>query len=75
MTFATYLNLPNTPEAFRDMIARFKTKKIDAGYVDDHCFANVLSGGMFSDIGFLVTKGKEEIWSSCLLYQWIEDVT
>ena len=32
--FATYLNLPNTPEAFRDMIARFKTKKIDAGYVE-----------------------------------------
>ncbi len=42
------------------MIARFKTKKIDAGYVDNHCFANVLSGGMFSDIGFLVTKEEKE---------------
>ena len=31
--FATYLNLPNTPEAFRDMIARFKTKKIKWWYV------------------------------------------
>lgn len=66
--FATYLNLPNTPEAFRDMIARFKTKKIDAGYVDDHCFANVLSGGMFSDIGFIVTKEEKKKFGPLAYY-------
>ena len=58
----------DTPEAFRDMIARFKTKKIDAGYVDDHCFANVLSGGMFSDIGFLVTKEEKKKFGPLAYY-------
>ena len=56
--FANYLKLPTTPDAFAQMIKDFKTIKADVGQEahSDICFANVLSGGMFSDIAFQVTK-------------------
>lgn len=56
--FANYLKLPTTPHDFAKMIKNFKTIKADVGQEahSDICFANVLSGGMFSDIAFMVTK-------------------
>ncbi|MGF0145008.1 diacylglycerol/lipid kinase family protein, partial [Sharpea azabuensis] len=56
--FANYLKLPTTPHEFAKMIKNFKTIKADVGQEahSDICFANVLSGGMFSDIAFMVTK-------------------
>jgi len=54
--FANCLELPDTPSAFARMIKDFNVQPVDVGKVDDHYFANVLSGGMFSDIAFQVPR-------------------
>ena len=37
-----------------------KIMKVDVGQVNDSYFANVIAGGMFSDISFQVTKAEKE---------------
>lgn len=54
--FATYMELPTRPKEFAKMVKKFDTIAIDVGSINDRCFANVCSGGMFSDIAFQVSK-------------------
>ena len=58
--FATYLNLPQTPKEFCDMIADFKLKKVDVGKVNEKYFINVVAAGLLSDTGFKVSKNKRQ---------------
>lgn len=66
--FATYLKLPNTPDAFVAMINNFTIKEIDVGQISNDCFANVVAGGMFSDIGFQVTKEEKNTFGPLAYY-------
>jgi len=53
--FATYLGLPKNYDELINLINTFHVEDIDVGQVGDHVFANVVSGGMFSDIAFQVS--------------------
>ncbi len=66
--FATVLDLPHQPHDFVKMIKNFQTMKIDVGSIDDQCFVNVLSGGMFSDIGFQVTRAEKNAFGPLAYY-------
>lgn len=57
--FATYLNLPQEPEEFCEMIRSFNLKEVDVGRANGSCFINVVAAGMFSDVGFKVSKDKK----------------
>lgn len=59
--FATYLKLPKTPAQFIKMIQEFHMEDIDVGKLYNRYFINVVSGGMFSDIGFKVTREAKNI--------------
>lgn len=54
--FASYLKLPTSTQAFVNMIKSMKTITADIGKVNEHYFANVIAGGMFTDISFHVSK-------------------
>lgn len=58
--FASYLKLPTKPKDFIKMIQNMKTIQVDIGQANEHYFANVVAGGMFSDIAFQVTKSEKE---------------
>lgn len=66
--FANYLNLPMKSDAFVDMINRFHTEKIDVGTVQGNVFANVVAGGMFSDIAFQVEAKDKNMWGPMAYY-------
>lgn len=57
--FATYLKLPQESAEFCSMIKDFDCKKVDVGRVNDSYFINVVAAGMFSDVGFRVSKDKK----------------
>lgn len=58
--FANHLKLPQDPHEFIKMIQNMKTMKVDVGKVNESYFANVIAGGMFSDISFQVSKAEKE---------------
>ncbi len=66
--FSTHLKIPRSVERFVDMICNMKTIDVDIGKVNDHYFANVVAGGMFSDIGFQVSKGDKERFGPLAYY-------
>ena len=66
--FATHLNLPQTTKGFVKMIQQMKTMKVDVGQVNNNYFANVIAGGMFSDISFQVTKPEKERFGPLAYY-------
>ena len=66
--FATYLNLPQTPREFCDMIADFQLKKVDVGKVNDKYFINVVAAGLLSDTGFKVSKDKKAVMGKLAYY-------
>ena len=66
--FATYLNLPQTPKEFCDMIADFKLKKVDVGKVNGKYFINVVAAGLLSDTGFKVSKDKKAVMGKLAYY-------
>lgn len=66
--FATYLNLPQTPEEFCEMIRNYRLKEVDAGKVNDQYFINVVAAGMLSDIGFKVDKDKKALLGKLAYY-------
>ena len=66
--FATHLNLPSKTNEFIKMIKTFNTKRVDVGKVNDEYFANVLAGGMFSDISFHVSKADKEKFGPLAYY-------
>ena len=66
--FATYLNLPQTPKEFCDMIADFKLKKVDVGKVNEKYFINVVAAGLLSDTGFKVSKDKKAVMGKLAYY-------
>ena len=65
---ATYLNLPQTPEQFCEMVRAFHLKPVDAGKVNDKYFINVVAAGMLSDVGFKVEKDKKAILGKLAYY-------
>ena len=66
--FANYLNLPVKVSDFVEMINHFHTEKIDVGEVQGQVFANVVAGGMFSDIAFQVTSKDKNTWGPLAYY-------
>lgn len=66
--FANHLNLPTTIDEFIKMIKQMKTMKVDVGKVNDRYFANVIAGGMFSDISFQVSKIDKERFGPLAYY-------
>lgn len=66
--FASYLNLPLESDDFIDMINNFHTEKIDVGIVENKVFANVVAGGMFSDIAFEVSSKDKNRFGSLAYY-------
>lgn len=66
--FANHLNLPQTSDKFIKMIKNMKTMDVDIGKVNQQYFANVIAGGMFSDIGFQVSKEEKEKFGPLAYY-------
>lgn len=66
--FANHLHLPQDTNHFIKMIENRTTIKVDVGKVNDQYFANVIAGGMFSDISFQVTKAEKERLGSLAYY-------
>lgn len=66
--FANHLHLPQTIDTFIHMLKAMKTIKVDIGQVNDSYFANVIAGGMFSDISFKVTKAEKERFGPLAYY-------
>ncbi|MCI9092801.1 MAG: diacylglycerol kinase family lipid kinase [Coprobacillus sp.] len=66
--FANHLQLPRSTRKFIDMIKEMKTMKVDIGKVNHQYFANVIAGGMFSDISFQVSKSEKEKFGPLAYY-------
>lgn len=66
--FANHLKLPNNVHDFLKMLKQMKTMKVDVGQVNDSYFANVIAGGMFSDISFQVSKSDKEKFGPLAYY-------
>jgi len=66
--FANYLKLPAKSKAFAEMINDFRVEPVDVGEINGSCFANVISGGMFSDIAFQVTKEEKNTFGPLAYY-------
>lgn len=66
--FANHLRLALNPKDFMKMIEDMNIISVDVGNVNGHYFANVLAGGMFSDISFQVSKGEKEILGPLAYY-------
>lgn len=66
--FASYLELPQMPDDFCDMIKDFKCKWVDVGKFDDKYFVNVLAGGIFADVGFRVPKESKALFGKLAYY-------
>ncbi len=66
--FANHFSLPTHSKEFIQMLQDHKTMKVDIGQVNDRYFANVIAGGMFSDISFQVTKNDKEKFGPLAYY-------
>lgn len=66
--FANHLHLPQSTKKFIQMIQNMKTMKVDIGKVNKQYFANVIAGGMFSDISFQVSKAEKEKFGPLAYY-------
>lgn len=66
--FANHLSLPSTSRQFIQMLKDFHTMKVDVGKVNNGYFANVIAGGMFSDISFQVSKTDKERFGPLAYY-------
>ncbi len=66
--FANHLQLPSTTEPFIKMIKNMKTMRVDVGKANNHYFANVIAGGMFSDISFIVSKDDKKRFGPLAYY-------
>ena len=66
--FANHLHLPHDTDDFIQMIEDFQIMKVDIGKVNEHYFANVIAGGMFSDISFQVSKADKERFGPLAYY-------
>lgn len=68
--FANYLKLPGASEVdrFCEMIKNFKTKKVDAGKINDEYFINVIAGGILTDIAYKVPKDRKAIFGKMAYY-------
>lgn len=66
--FANHLHLPHDTDDIIQMIEDFQTMKVDIGKVNEHYFANVIAGGMFSDISFQVSKADKERFGPLAYY-------
>lgn len=66
--FGNYMKLPVRPKEFVEMINEHIIQPIDIGRIGDRCFVNVISGGMFSDIGFQVKKEEKNLLGPLAYY-------
>lgn len=66
--FANHLKLPHTTDQFIEMMKHRHIMKVDVGQVNDGYFANVIAGGMFSDISFQVSKADKERFGPLAYY-------
>lgn len=66
--FANHFHLPHQCESFIQMIKNMKTIDVDIGKVNSSYFANVIAGGMFSDISFQVSKAEKEKFGPLAYY-------
>ncbi len=66
--FANHLKLPHHTQDFIHMLKNMHAIKVDIGKVNQQYFANVIAGGMFSDISFQVTKTEKEHFGPLAYY-------
>lgn len=66
--FGSFLRLPVRPKEFAEMIKEHCLQPVDLGSIGDRCFVNVISGGMFSDIGFQVKKEEKNLLGPLAYY-------
>ena len=66
--FANHLHLPQKSDQFIKMIKKMNTMCVDIGKVNNQYFANVIAGGMFSDISFQVSKADKEKYGPLAYY-------
>ncbi|MBO6047178.1 MAG: diacylglycerol kinase family lipid kinase [Erysipelotrichaceae bacterium] len=66
--FATYLSLPTSISELVDLVNEFHISRIDVGQVGEDVFANVISGGMFSDIAFQVSSQDKNTFGPLAYY-------
>lgn len=66
--FAAYLELPQTPAKFCEMIRDFQLKDVDVGHINDKYFINVVAAGLFSDTAFKVSKDKKAVMGKLAYY-------
>lgn len=66
--FANHLHLPSQTQKFIDMIKQMKIIEVDIGKVNHSYFVNVIAGGMFSDIGFQVSKADKKKFGPLAYY-------
>jgi len=66
--FANHLHLPHQTHQFIEMIKDMQIIQVDIGQVNNYYFANVIAGGMFSDISFQVSKADKERFGPLAYY-------
>lgn len=52
--FAYAMKIPQTVDAYFNMVKQFRTTPVDVGRVGETCFLNVVAGGMLTDVPFKV---------------------
>ena len=66
--FANYLQLPQNPDEFCEMIRAFQCKSVDVGKVNGEYFVNVLAGGLLTDVGYKVPKEMKALLGKMAYY-------
>lgn len=66
--FANHLHLPTSTDKFIKLLKQMNVIQVDVGQVNDRYFANVIAGGMFSDISFQVSKSEKEKFGPLAYY-------
>ena len=66
--FANYLSLPQTADAFVEMIDFFRYEEVDLGKLNDEYFINVVAGGLLTDIAYKVPKDKKAAMGKMAYY-------
>lgn len=66
--FANYLEIPNTPEEFCNMIERENIINVDLGKMNDRYFVNVAAGGMLTSVAHTVPPESKSIFGRAAYY-------
>lgn len=66
--FANYLNIPNAPESFCEMIEKENIISVDLGKMNDKYFVNVAAGGVLTSVAHTVPPESKSIFGRAAYY-------